>query len=182
MVRDKYDSLIAVAANQEKESRGQMTSLEKNLDLLGNIKIHLDKEALTLGDVQNYQETVSGIIQHTNQTVFEPCTSLHMEYKNCKGKGRLVEELCGELIKKQYIPESGHSIDLTTDARLAIPGVGPQNQCHDEGSDPVPQSSSASEEEVAGALSATNLEETEEGNASTLEIDQVHPKFQRKLY
>ena len=119
MVRDKYDSLIAVATNQKKESRSEMTLLDENLALLNNIKLHVDKEALTLGDVKNCQETASSIIQHTNYTLFEPCNYLHLEYKDCKGKERLVEQLCGELIRKQYLPESGQSIDVTTEAGSA---------------------------------------------------------------
>ena len=104
MVRDKYDSLIAVATNQKKESRSEMTSLDENLALLNNIKLHVDKEALTLGDVKNCQETVSSIIQHTNHTLFKPCNYLHLEYRDCKGKEGLVEQLCGQLIKKTIPP------------------------------------------------------------------------------
>ena len=48
MVTDKYNSLIAVATNQKIVSRSKMTSLEKSLDKLTSIKIHVDKEALTL--------------------------------------------------------------------------------------------------------------------------------------
>ena len=160
MVKDKYDLLIAVATNQKKESRSEMTSLEKNLDLLASIKMHVDKEALTLGDVKNCKETVSSIIQHTNHTLFEPCNYLHLEYKDCKGKERLVEELCGQLIRKQYLPESGQSIDVTTEARSAIPADSPQTQC-----DAV----AGEINEMIWALGVTSLEEAQ------------IPKFKRKF-
>ena len=197
MMRDKYDSLIAVATNQKKESRSEMTSLEKNLDLLASFKIHVDKEALTLGDVKNCKETVSSIIQHTNHTLFEPSNYLHLEYKGCKRKEKLVEELCGQLIRKQYLPESGQSIDVTTETRSAIPAGSPQTECDVEDASSVQQSGSVSEddeepegnpferiEEITGALSATSLSETEETSASTSSpTDQVLlPKFQRKFY
>ena len=166
MVRDKFDSLIAVATNQKKESRSEMTSLDENLALLNNIKLHVDKEALTLGDVKNCQETVSSIIQHTNHTLFEPCNYLHLEYKDCKGKERLVEQLCGVLTKKQYHPESGQSIDVTTEAGSAIPAGSPQTQCDVEDASSVQQAGSG-DEETEGNVSSEIEETTDSASTSS---------------
>ena len=189
-VRDKFDSLIAVATNQKKESRSEMLLLDENLALLNNIKLHVDKEALTLGDVKNCKETVSSIIQHTNHTLFEPCNYLHLEYKGCKGKMKLVEELCGELIKKQYLPESGQSIHVTTETKSAIPAGSTQTDASSvqqagsisEGDGEPEGNPSGGIEEITGTLSATSLAETEEANTSTSPpTDQVCPKLKRKL-
>ena len=166
MMRDKFDSLIAVATNQKKESRSEMTLLDENLALLNNIKLHVDKEALTLEDVKNCQETASSIIQHTNHTLFEPRNYLHLEYKDCKGKERLVEQLCGELIKKQYLPESGQSIDVTTEAGSAIPAGSPQTQCDVEDASSVQQAGSG-DEETEGNVSSEIEETTDSASTSS---------------
>ena len=97
--------------------------------------------------------------------------------------------------RKQYLPESGQSIDVTTETRSAIPTGSPQIECDVEDASSVQQSYSVSEGdgepavnpsrgigETTGALSATSLAETEEASATpSPPTDQVLPKFERKF-
>ena len=106
MVRDKYDSMIRQATNQKGESRCEITSLEENLTLLNNIKIHIDAETLTPRDVKSYQETLDSIKQHTEQIPSEPRVNVYMEYSYRTDKEWLVGELCGKLQPRNYSTDS----------------------------------------------------------------------------
>ena len=76
MVKDRYDSLLAVAANQKDKSsariKSEMTSLEESLSLLNNIKQYLDKETLSPTDVRDCEETIEKITEHTNHLLTTP--------------------------------------------------------------------------------------------------------------
>ena len=106
MVRNKYNSLIADALKQKGVSssrRGnEMTLLEENLVLLNNIKQYVDEETLSAGDVKNYQDTVDSITQHTDYALLGPRTYEFIEYTENKDRERLVEELCGQLIRRKH--------------------------------------------------------------------------------
>ena len=117
MVRDKYDSMIRQATNQKEEARREMTSLEENLTLLNNVKVHVDEETLTPRDVKNYQETLDSIKQHTEQIPSEPRVNVYMEltYTPFRNKEWLLGQLCGKLQPRN------HSADGQTQNLLGMP-------------------------------------------------------------
>ena len=97
MVRDKYDSMIQEAENQKEKSRSKMTSLEENLVLLDNIKQYLSRETHSWKQVKNCQETVDSVTEHNDRA---PSELYYMEYTENKDKEQLLEELCGEMLRK----------------------------------------------------------------------------------
>ena len=173
IVTARCDSLIREAANQKEESKREMTSVQENLDLLNNIRAHIDQEALALGDVESCTETASSIIQRTNDTLLVAPTFEYVEYNNCEVKERLVEQLCGGLIKKQYDPESGQSVNVTIWPPSAASN-GSQCQSNPEGLD---ENVATATDGTARTLNATSLAER---LGSCSQSQQVLPKFQRK--
>ena len=119
IVRDKYDSLIAMAANQKEESRREMTSLDENLVLLTNIKRHIDEEKLSTGIIKDYKETLNSIKQHTEQILSEPHIDVYIEYTYLTDKEWLVGQLCGKLQTRN------HSMDSRTQNPFGVPAQQP---------------------------------------------------------
>ena len=102
LVRDKYDSLIQEAENQTIESRSKMVSVAENLILLDNIKQYTSRETLLPKEVKNYQEAVNSVKEHN---IHAPLELYYLEYTASKDNERLVEELCGELLRKNLKKE-----------------------------------------------------------------------------
>ena len=104
MMKDRYDSLLAVAANQKDKSsariKSEMTSLEESLSLLNNIKQYLDEETLSPRDVRDCEETIKKITEHIDHILTTPPSKEYVVYIENKRKDRLVEELCGELMQR----------------------------------------------------------------------------------
>ena len=109
MVKDRYDSLIAVAANQKDKSsariKSEMTSLEESLNLLNNIKQYLDEETLSPRDVRNCEETIEKITEHIDHILTTPPGKEYIVYIENKRNDRLVVELCGKLMQRNHNKE-----------------------------------------------------------------------------
>ena len=108
MVGKMYDSLIDAAATQEEfnsRNGNKMTSLKENVLLLNHMKLHMEPEAVSQKDVENYQETLDSITQHTHRTLFGAGSYEYLEYTENKEKERLVKLLRGELTRKDCTPE-----------------------------------------------------------------------------
>ena len=182
MVRDKYDSMIRQATNQKEESRHEMMSLEENLTLLNNVKVHVDEETLSPGDVKSYQETLDSIKQHTEQIPSEPRVNVYMEYMYLTDKEWLIGQLCGKLQLRN------HSADRQTQNLFGMPvqpftfqppafsfgsctglaGLGaPAQQPSASGGFTLGTPQDQSARAVDETTQATSLAETEEASAST---------------
>ena len=106
MVKDRYDSLIAVVANEKDKSgariKSEMTSLEESLSLLNNIKQYLDEETLSQRDVRDCEETIESKTERIDHILTTPPSKEYIEYIENNGKDKLVEELCGELMQRNH--------------------------------------------------------------------------------
>ena len=99
LVRDKYDSMIRQATNQTEEYKSDMTSLQENLVLLNNIKQYNRTNTLSPTEVKKCQETVKTVTEHNDQA---PLVLCYMGYTENKDKERLVQELCGEMSRRNH--------------------------------------------------------------------------------
>ena len=92
MVGKIYDSLIDAATSQEEEfssrNGNKMTSLKENMLLLNHMKLHMEPETVSQRDVENYQETLDSITEHTHLTLFKAGSYECMEYtETIEGRG-----------------------------------------------------------------------------------------------
>ena len=165
LVQEKFDTMIRQATNQMEEHKREMTSLQDNLVLLNNIKQYIRSKTLSTREVKNCQETVDSITEHNDHSPLELC---HMGYTEKKDKERFVEELCGELARKnQNIKLPGKQRDSTENMSGTL----------------VRQSQDIGNILVKPLLTARKLRDIPRTEVlSSLPNQRLLPRFQRKLH